>query len=53
MLGKEIGQHSPIQIGDTDNRFQAANGQDQQSENDPGLQLRNLEAVAEGIGNGG
>ena len=41
-----------IQAGNADHSGQPANGQHHQREHNPGLQLRNLEAIAESVGDG-
>ena len=46
---EKVRQHRAVQARDADNRRQPADRQHHQREQNPGLQFRNLEAVAEGV----
>src|SRR5438046_1814127 len=52
MLGKEIGQGRAIQPGDGNHGDDSANPQQQQGKENARLQLRDFEAVGEGIDDG-
>jgi hypothetical protein len=48
VLLEELRQGRPVEAGDRDQGNQPANRQDEHREEDPRLQLRNLEAVGKG-----